>query len=83
MAEYAKPWLSVDEQVDRLAGHGIEIEDRDRAVSLLRAVGYYRLTGYLCPFRESEPCADDEGRTRTRVLSRYDATARRGERDRG
>ncbi|WP_164860068.1 hypothetical protein [Actinomyces wuliandei] len=55
MAEYAKPWLSVDEQVDQLAGHGIEIKDRSQAASLLRAVGYYRLTGYLYPFRESEP----------------------------
>ena len=38
MAEYAKPWLSVDEQIDRLAGHGIEIDDRCRAASVLEAV---------------------------------------------
>lgn len=71
MAEYEKPWLSVDEQIDRLAGHGVEIEDRDRAASLLQAVGYYRLTGYLYPFRVSEPYVDDEGRVRTRVFSGY------------
>ena len=45
MVEYAKPWLSVDEQTDRLAGTGVEMEDRDRAASLLQTVGYYRLTG--------------------------------------
>lgn len=73
MAEYAKPWLSVDEQIDRLAGHGVEIEDRGRAASVLQAVGYYRLTGYLYPFRESEPYVDDEGRGRIRVLSNYRA----------
>lgn len=73
MAEYAKPWLSVDEQIDRLAGHGVEIEDRDRAASVLKAVGYYRLTGYLYPFRESEQHVDDEGCPRIRVLSDYRA----------
>lgn len=73
MAEYAKPWLSVDEQIDRLAGHGVEIEDRGRAASVLQAVGYYRLTGYLYRFRESEPYVDDEGRARVRVLSGYRA----------
>ncbi|MEU4362928.1 Abi family protein [Promicromonospora sp. NPDC023987] len=73
MAEYAKPWLSVDEQIDRLAGHGIEVEDHGRATSLLQAVGYYRLTGYLYPFRGSEQHVDDEGRTRIRVLSDYRA----------
>lgn len=53
MAEYAKSWLSVDEQIDRLMRHGVEIEDHARAASVLQAVGYYRLTGYLYPFRES------------------------------
>lgn len=70
MAEYAKPWLSVDEQIDRLAEHGIEIDDRGRAASVLGAVGYYRLTGYLYPFRKSETYVDD-GRARVRVLSGY------------
>lgn len=71
MTEYTKPWLSVEEQIDRLAGHGIEIDDRRKAASILRAVGYYRLTGYLYPFRRSEPYVDDDGRTRVRVLSGY------------
>lgn len=73
MAEYAKPWLSVDEQIDRLARHGVEIADHSRAASVLQAVGYYRLTGYLYPFRESEVDIDDEGRVRVRVLSDYRA----------
>ncbi len=71
MSEYVKPWLSVDEQIDRLEGHGIEIEDRGRAASVLQAVGYYRLTGYLYPFRESEQQVDEEGNTQIRVLSQY------------
>ncbi|MGO2037307.1 MAG: hypothetical protein ACTH2U_12575 [Brevibacterium sp.] len=38
MAEYAKPCLSVDEHIDRLAKHGVEIEDRSRAVSVPQAL---------------------------------------------
>lgn len=54
MVEYAKPWLSVDEQIDRLIIHGVGIDDRNHAASVLQAVGYYRPTGYLYPFRRSE-----------------------------
>ncbi|MFA5711319.1 Abi family protein [Mycolicibacterium sp.] len=71
MAEYTKPWLSVDEQIERLVDHGVEVGDRGRASTFLHAIGYYRLTGYLYPFRESEQYVDDDGRSRTRVLSRY------------
>lgn len=71
MVEYAKPWLSLEEQVEQLASRGVDVGDRDRAVWQLKAIGYYRLTGYLYPFRESEQYVDDEGRARVRVLSGY------------
>lgn len=70
MPEYTKPWLSVEQQVERLTCRGVDVSDRDRATALLKAIGYYRLTGYLYPFRESEQYAHED-RTRTRVLSRY------------
>lgn len=76
MVEYTKPWLSLEQQVERLASRGIDVGDRDHAVAVLKAVGYYRLTGYLYPFRESEQYVDDEGRTRTRVLNGYRAGTR-------
>lgn len=71
MVEYIKPWLSLEEQVERLAGRGIDVGDRDHAAAVLRAVGYYRLTGYLYAFRESEKYVDNEGRARIRVLGHY------------
>lgn len=71
MAEYAKPWLTLEDQVARLESYGVELGDRAGAVALLRRVRYYRLTGYLFPFRESEQYVDDDGRARTRVLSDY------------
>jgi abortive infection bacteriophage resistance protein len=71
MVEYRKPWLSLEQQVDRLASRGVDVGEPERAMSLLKAIGYYRLTGYLYPFRTSEPFLDNEGRTRLRVLGRY------------
>lgn len=71
MVEYTKPWLSLKQQVERLASRGVDVGDCDHAAAVLSAVGYYRLTGYLYPFRESEQYVDDEGRTRTRVLGGY------------
>jgi abortive infection bacteriophage resistance protein len=73
LADYAKPWLSVDSQIERLLDRGVEIPDHARAAALLCAVGYYRLTGYLYPFRESEQYLDDEDRMCTRVLNQYRA----------
>jgi len=64
------------QQVERLAGHGVDVADHERAAGLLKAIGYYRLTGYLYPFRESEQYIDDEDRTRTRVLSGYRSRTR-------
>lgn len=71
MTEYTKPWLSLEQQVQRLKDHGLLVPDDDHAQKVLAAIGYYRLTGYLYPFRESEPYVDDGGRTRIRVLSGY------------
>ncbi|MDX2377694.1 Abi family protein [Microbacterium sp. LRZ72] len=62
--------MPIEAQIGKLASRGVEIGDATAAVNLLRAVGYYRLTGYLYPFRSSERY-DDEGRTRVRVLSGY------------
>ncbi|GAB3620972.1 hypothetical protein GCM10027417_22330 [Glutamicibacter endophyticus] len=71
MAEYAKQWLPLGQQVDRLIARGLIIEDRAHAISVLEAIGYYRLTGYLYPFLASEKYTDDVGRERVRVLNRY------------
>lgn len=73
MAEYTKAWLSLDEQVSKLASRGVEMPDLDKCRQLLEAVGYYRLTGYLYPMRESERYPDDDGRFRVRILNGYRA----------
>lgn len=69
--KYAKPWLSVEDQIESLAHRGLEVGNRCEAGDLLREIGYYRLTGYLYPFRESEHNIDDRGRGRRRILSTF------------
>lgn len=68
MVEYTKPWLSLERQIEELAGRGVSVGDRPRAVAVLKSVGYYRITGYLYPFRESEQYVDSEGHRCIRVL---------------
>lgn len=54
---YKKPWLSYEQQLDKLVQNGLIIHDRNKALSYLERIGYYRLSGYWYPFRErSELC---------------------------
>lgn len=71
MAEYTKRWLCLEDQISKLTARGVEVPDLERGKQLLRAVGYYRLTGYLYPFRNSETYLDEDGRQRRRVLNHY------------
>lgn len=71
MVEYAKPWLSLDDQVSKLQSRGVLIGERPSAVALLHRVGYYRLTGYLYPFRQSTCTVDGDGQPRLYVLNHY------------
>lgn len=69
--EYAKPWLSIADQIARLEQRGCGVGDGEAAAEMLREIGYYRLTGYLYPFRRSSVAVDDAGRQRFRVHSDY------------
>lgn len=71
MMRYAKPWLPFREQVDRLIARGVLVTSRGTALNLLRTVGYYRVTGYLYPFRQSVTTLDGNARGHTHVLDVY------------
>jgi len=47
---YAKPALTVDDQVDRLRDRGLALGDRAAAIKQIRAIGYYRFSAYCLPF---------------------------------
>jgi len=73
MESYAKPWLSIDDQIALLRSRGLAVPDDDAAAAVLREVGYYRLTGYLYPFRVSRVVTGDDGRSATEVGETYRA----------
>ncbi|MGH8020842.1 MAG: Abi family protein, partial [Opitutaceae bacterium] len=51
--KYAKVPLSFEDQADLLLQRGL-VADRDKLLARLRAVNYYRLSGYLFPFRQPD-----------------------------
>lgn len=47
---YAKPWLSVADQVKKLESRGLRVTDHAGAETFLRHINYYRFTGYCLAF---------------------------------
>ena len=52
---YEKSHLTYEDQVELLRSRGLTVPDRTAALRLLRAVGYYRLSAYVYPFRDMLP----------------------------
>lgn len=51
MTKFSKPWLSLAEQINLLKQRGLIIDDMTKAEKALSRIGYYRISGYLYPFR--------------------------------
>jgi abortive infection bacteriophage resistance protein len=58
---YTKPHLSYREQLELLRARGLQIEDEQHALWHLENLGYYRLSGYLYPFRMLMPATGEVG----------------------
>ncbi|GCE76879.1 Abi family protein [Cellulomonas biazotea] len=83
MVAYSKPYLTFDEQVDRLEQRGLDL-DRGFALDALERIGYYRLSAYWYPYRIPDtsasaalgsPVRSDRvrpGTTLEQVVSLYD-----------
>ena len=50
-----KIWKSFHDQLEILKNRGLIIEDEKKALGYLKAIGYYRLSGYLYSFRQFDP----------------------------
>ena len=50
-ARYAKPSLTVEDQVKLLESRGMNVADPKFVVNALSTVSYYRLSAYSYPFR--------------------------------
>lgn len=63
---YAKPFLTVPEQIRRLRERGMDCGDDAYAAEILERYGYYRLSGYWHLYRDRPahpaPRFDDDGR---------------------
>jgi abortive infection bacteriophage resistance protein len=78
---YTKPHLAFADQLDLLKSRGLIVDDETEAEHLLRAIGYYRLSGYWYSYRRrlQGPHRDDlfvEGTTFRQVVRLYDADRR-------
>lgn len=69
---YQKPWLNLEEQVQKLADRGLDVGDASQARHTIYRIGYYRLTGYLHPFRQKTVETSDTGATTITLLSSYE-----------
>lgn len=52
--QYSKPYLTVDQQLELLRSRGLKIDDDNKAKEYLQRIGYYRLSAYGFPFRQSK-----------------------------
>lgn len=52
-----KPPMSYVEQLNKLIEHGIVVDDRNRAIDILKSVNYYRFAGYALQFRVATLCS--------------------------
>ncbi len=51
--KYSKQALSLDQQIKFLSNQGLHIDNDEKAKQVLSIVSYYRLSGYLLPFKEN------------------------------
>jgi len=48
---FTKPAINTQAQLNQLLARGLVIADQQAALQILNSIGYYRLSGYLYPFR--------------------------------
>lgn len=68
--QYSKPHLSLDNQLRLLQERGIKVTDQAKALSYMQRIGYYRLSAYWYPFRESTTALSN-GKSITKVLDNF------------
>jgi abortive infection bacteriophage resistance protein len=68
--KYSKPPLTFEQQADLLLKRGLAA-DKGILIDRLKAVSYYRLSGYLYPFRNPDNTSFRPGTTLEKVWQRY------------
>lgn len=68
---YHKPHLDVPGQLALLLSRGMDVADPAKATAYLERIGYYRLSGYWYPLRQSQVIAAPGGKAATQVLDTF------------
>ena len=68
---FAKAYEDENTLVSKLIARGLKVDDENELRQILRVVGYYRLTGYLYPFRKVGSEDYEDGTTLTKVWRFY------------
>lgn len=68
---YRKPHLDVPGQLALLLGRGMAVANPAKAAAYLERIGYYRLSGYWHPLRQSQVIAAPGGKAATQVLDTF------------
>jgi len=50
--KYSKPALTITDQIKLLESRNLKIADQNRAAKYLSNISYYRLSGYMYPFKD-------------------------------
>lgn len=59
--KYQKRPLSIEEQIAKLEGRGLQFDDKDLAAKYLSNISYYRLRAYTYPFQNNDDsCMDHQ-----------------------
>ncbi len=69
--KYSKPPLSYIDQLNLLIGRNLDCGDHARALEWLQRIGYYRLSAYFIPFRDTARDQFRAGVTLDQVLDLY------------
>ncbi|NQY59624.1 MAG: Abi family protein [Cognatishimia sp.] len=67
MEQYTKPFLSIPDQITKIHDRGLKISDQAKATDYLSKIGYYRLSGYWYPLRQSQLVNGEDGRPTMQV----------------
>lgn len=70
--QFPKPALPVPDQIARMAGRGMVIEDAANAAAALARIGYFRLSAYALPWRQPDTEAYKPGITFGTILELYE-----------
>lgn len=69
--KYQKKPLTYSEQADLLISRGLVVKDRNELISKLKSVNYYRLSGYIFPYKKPKQENFYEGTTFEKIWNRY------------